>query len=67
MFHSDGANEKTKAKNVHPTLALAFLVKKRGEYATSLGTLEKSKSAGKRSEASLFLPSTKEIMEWKGQ
>ncbi|KAL2259875.1 hypothetical protein VTK26DRAFT_6302 [Humicola hyalothermophila] len=56
-------------KNVQPTLALAFLIKKRGEYAVSLlgadGGKSGSKSSKKRTSA-LFLPSTKEMLEWKG-
>jgi hypothetical protein len=51
-------------RNVHPTLALAFLIKKRGEYAVSLGQAAAS-NASKR-DSKMFLPSTKEMMEWKG-
>ena len=51
-------------RNVQPTLALAFLIKKRGEYAVSLGQAAAS-NASKR-DSKMFLPSTKEMMEWKG-
>ncbi|KAL2128316.1 hypothetical protein VTI74DRAFT_9357 [Chaetomium olivicolor] len=76
MFHQDAdANnhdEKSKGhkgkpgkRNVHPTLALAFLIKKRGDYAISIGEAGSSKSKSKR-ESNMFLPRTREIMEWKG-
>ncbi len=78
MFHQDmdgstlGSDRKSREvkknpprRNVQPTLALAFLIKKRGEYAASLGRASGNASASKR-ESKLFLPSTKEIMEWKG-
>jgi len=72
MFHHnedgsavDGKGKDQKRKpvkrNVQPTLALAFLIKKRGEYAASLG---KAASDAQR-DSKLFLPSTREIMEWK--
>ncbi|KAK3899797.1 hypothetical protein C8A05DRAFT_17818 [Staphylotrichum tortipilum] len=51
-------------RNVQPTLALAFLIKKRGEYAVSLGEAS-GKGANKR-DSKMFLPSTREMMEWKG-
>ncbi|KAL2173087.1 Rho GTPase activation protein [Thermothelomyces heterothallicus CBS 202.75] len=75
MFHHDadgvvldnkGKDQKKKPfrRNVQPTLALAFLIKKRGEYAMSL-----SKAAGEdasKRHSQMFLPSTREILEWKG-
>jgi len=75
MFHhdADGSSldnkgrdprKKPTRRNVQPTLALAFLIKKRGEYAVSL-----SKAAGddaSKRDSKLFLPSTKEMLEWKG-
>ncbi|KAK4156114.1 hypothetical protein C8A00DRAFT_12907 [Chaetomidium leptoderma] len=75
MFHQDletggvdskGKDQKKKPvrRNVQPTLALAFLIRKRGEYAVSLDEAA-SNDASKR-ESKMFLPSTKEIMEWKG-
>ncbi|KAH6857137.1 hypothetical protein B0I37DRAFT_369255 [Chaetomium sp. MPI-CAGE-AT-0009] len=75
MFHhdADGASLEGKGKdqkrkparrNVQPTLALAFLIKKRGEYAVSLSAAAKSDAA--RRDSKMFLPSTKEMMEWKG-
>ncbi|KAL2020611.1 hypothetical protein VTK56DRAFT_8101 [Thermocarpiscus australiensis] len=54
---------KSTKKNVHPILALAFLIKKRGEYAISLG---KASGNGSKRETKMFLPSTREILEWKG-
>ncbi|KAH6612814.1 hypothetical protein B0J18DRAFT_66956 [Chaetomium sp. MPI-SDFR-AT-0129] len=51
-------------RDVQPTLALAFLIKKRGEYAVSLS--EVAKTDGSKRNSTSFLPSTKEIMEWKG-
>lgn len=57
MFHlEEGGGAKGNQKNVHATLALAFLVKKRGEYLSSLGGRGKA----------AFLPSTKEMLAWKG-
>lgn len=75
MFHhdADGASLEGKGKdprkkparrNVQPTLALAFLIKKRGEYAVSLSDAAKSDAA--KRDSKMFLPSTKEMMEWKG-
>jgi hypothetical protein len=62
----DGRNEeqrrKDARKNVHPTLALAFLIQKRGEYVVWMG---KAASNSKR-ESKMFLPSTEEMLEWKG-
>ncbi|KAK3399621.1 putative RhoGAP group protein [Sordaria brevicollis] len=74
MFHTDDMNlpKKTAA---HPTLALAFLIKKRGDYARVMGKVVTSTGSGtgsgmtrkeRRRESELFLPSTREIMEWKG-
>ncbi|KAK0723508.1 Rho GTPase activation protein [Lasiosphaeria miniovina] len=72
LFHHESDSRKRKPKknnnnnnSVHPTLALAFLIKKRGEYTVSLDRLDAINS--KKNGPSLFLPSTKEIMEWKGQ
>ncbi|KAK3338746.1 putative RhoGAP group protein [Neurospora tetraspora] len=64
MFHTDNMNlgKKTAA---HPTLALAFLIKKRGDYAASIGKAATAPGRARR-ESELFLPSTREIMEWKG-
>ncbi|KAL2193950.1 hypothetical protein P885DRAFT_44039 [Corynascus similis CBS 632.67] len=75
MFHydADGGGIDSKARehrkklirrNVQPTLALAFLIKKRGEYAASLKKAA-GEDASKRA-SQMFLPSTKEILEWKG-
>jgi len=69
MFHQDvefvgGDQRKKPAKrNVQPTLALAFLIKKRGEYAISLG---RSADGATKRDSKMFLPSTREMMEWKG-
>ncbi|KAK0641389.1 Rho GTPase activation protein [Cercophora newfieldiana] len=64
MFHTDESGKgKNSTKNVHATLALAFLLKKRGEYVASLGKGEK----GEEKEEPGFLPSTREILEWKRQ
>ena len=53
-------------KEVHATLALAFLVKKRGEYMSAMerGSMW---GTGKREngDGDGFLPSTREILEWK--
>ncbi|KAK1758827.1 hypothetical protein QBC47DRAFT_96227 [Echria macrotheca] len=57
FFHlDDGGGAKGNTKNVHATLALAFLIRKRGDYLRSLGGREDG----------AFLPSTREMMEWKG-
>ncbi|KAK0736289.1 hypothetical protein B0T21DRAFT_383866 [Apiosordaria backusii] len=56
------SKKKTNRKNVHPTLALAFLIKKRGEYSATLG---KATNMGTKRDTQ-FLPTTKEIMQWKG-
>lgn len=62
---STESRRKSNKKSAHPTLALAFLIKKRGEYAmmlkqaTGMGNPKASKSATK------FLPSTDEILAWK--
>lgn len=50
-------------RNVQPTLALAFLIRKRGEYAVSLS--QRAAGSGSKRE-SKFLPSTREMLEWKG-
>ncbi|KXX76623.1 GTPase-activating protein SAC7 [Madurella mycetomatis] len=78
MFHQDTdasvlvSNHDTKSKeqkrksakrNVHPTLALAYLIRKRGEYAISLS---KASGNGAHTDSKLFLPSTREMLEWKG-
>ncbi|KAK1773159.1 Rho GTPase activation protein [Copromyces sp. CBS 386.78] len=68
MFQTDNMNlgKKTAA---HPTLALAFLIKKRGDYAASIGkaaAMATTTPGRARRESELFLPSTREIMEWKG-
>jgi hypothetical protein len=73
MFHQDAdveakgkdKNQKKKSpkRNVQPTLALAFLIKKRGEYAVSLGEAVANNASRRDSK---FLPSTREILEWKG-
>ena len=72
MFHTDNMSlgKKTAA---HPTLALAFLIKKRGDYAASIAKTTMTAATGTgttatgraRRESELFLPSTREIMEWK--
>ncbi|KAK3688810.1 hypothetical protein B0T22DRAFT_162295 [Podospora appendiculata] len=72
LFHTDeGKFGGRKNAAVHPTLALAFLIVKRGEYMGSLGRLDAvvmgGGGAGRRRESNMFLPSTKEIMRWKGQ
>ncbi|KAK4202362.1 hypothetical protein QBC40DRAFT_252195 [Triangularia verruculosa] len=56
------SKKKTNKKNVHPTLALAFLIKKRGEYSATLG---KATNMGTKRDTQ-FLPTTKEMMQWKG-
>jgi len=62
---STESKKKPNKKSAHPTLALAFLIKKRGEYAitlqqaTGMGNPKASKSATK------FLPTTDEILAWK--
>lgn len=67
MFHSDDGNRNSKTA-VHPTLALAFIIKKRGEY---MGALEREKEKNNlkglrgRRESNMFLPSTEEILQWK--
>lgn len=83
MFHQDmdgvgpgGGSSGSKSKdvkkgmgkrNVQPTLALAFLIRKRGEYAVTLASAAMGGSGSNRArDSTLFLPSTKEIMEWKG-
>ncbi|KAK0621972.1 hypothetical protein B0T17DRAFT_308251 [Bombardia bombarda] len=60
LFHSD--ETQTMKNAVHPTLALAFIIGERGKYLDSLGASNK----GKR-ESNMFLPSTKEMMQWKKQ
>ncbi|KAK0627387.1 hypothetical protein B0T14DRAFT_135395 [Immersiella caudata] len=64
MFHTDetGSGKKS-SRNVHATLALAFLIKKRGEYDISM----ERGQAGETKEEVGFLPSTREILEWRGQ
>jgi len=63
IFHTDESGRgKNSSRNLHATLALAFLVKKRGEYVTSMG---RGGNGEEREEAG-FLPSTREILEWKG-
>ncbi|KAK3948160.1 hypothetical protein QBC32DRAFT_65949 [Pseudoneurospora amorphoporcata] len=74
MFHTDNMNLGKKtwtASAAHPTLALAFLIKKRGDYAASIGkaaamAMTTTPGRARRRESELFLPSTREIMEWKG-
>jgi GTPase-activating protein SAC7 len=63
LFHSGGVKDKDKDKdsNVQPTLALAYLIKMRAEYTQSLGRVERSKRS-----SNMFLPSTREMMEWRG-
>lgn len=65
MFHSDDGHRNSKTA-VHPTLALAFMIKKRGEY---IGALEKEKERAKnlksRRDSNMFLPTTEEILQWK--
>ncbi|KAK4238332.1 hypothetical protein C8A03DRAFT_15201 [Achaetomium macrosporum] len=74
MFHQDAdagpldsknrdLKKKPVRRNVQPTLALAFLIKKRAEYAIRLD--EASKRDMTKRDSKLFLPSTREIMEWK--
>lgn len=69
MFHTDNMNL-PKRTAAHPTLALAFLIKKRGDYAATIGkvaTATGMTTTGRaRRESELFLPSTREILEWKG-
>ncbi|KAK4097904.1 hypothetical protein N658DRAFT_433193 [Parathielavia hyrcaniae] len=54
--------KKSAKRSVQPTLALAFLIQKRGEYAVLLGEAATT-SAFRRD--SKFLPSTREMLEWK--
>ena len=73
LFHQDvepvggvdskGREQQKKRRNVQPTLALAFLIKKRGEYALSLS--EASGKSNSKRDTRQFLPSTQEMMEWK--
>ncbi|KAL2163890.1 hypothetical protein VTH06DRAFT_3102 [Thermothelomyces fergusii] len=60
----DQIKNKAVRRNVQATLALAFLIKKRGEYAMSLRKAA-IEDASKRA-SQMFLPSTQEILEWKG-
>ncbi|KAK4188883.1 hypothetical protein QBC35DRAFT_179626 [Podospora australis] len=60
---SAGSRRRAGKKNVYPTLALAFLIKKRGEYSTTLGRATAASAARRDTK---FLPSTKEMMQWKG-
>ncbi|KAL0466255.1 Rho GTPase activation protein [Neurospora intermedia] len=64
MFHTDSMKLGKKAA-AHPTLALAFLIKKRGDYAARIGKAAMAPGHSRRA-SELFLPSTREIMEWKG-
>lgn len=75
MFHHDadgspatskGRDQRKKParRNVQPTLALAFLIKKRGDYAVALSAA--SKEAASKRDSKMFLPSTQEMLEWKG-
>ncbi len=59
-----GDGKGKKRRNVQPTLALAFLIKKRGEYALSLSEAAGA-GAGSKRDTRGFLPSTQEMMEWK--
>ncbi|KAK3937763.1 GTPase-activating protein SAC7 [Diplogelasinospora grovesii] len=66
LFHSQPARDGScsrKNNDAHPTLALAFLIVKRAEYTTSLGHLSHSR---RRRDSNMFLPSTREMMEWRG-
>ncbi|KAK3323209.1 hypothetical protein B0T19DRAFT_401550 [Cercophora scortea] len=68
LFHTDeGKFGGRKTAAVHPTLALAFLIVKRGEYMGSLGKVDMVMGGAGRRESNMFLPSTKEMMRWKGQ
>lgn len=60
---SSGGRRRAGKKNVHPTLALAFLIKKRGDYSATLGRATAASAARRDTK---FLPSTKEMMQWKG-
>lgn len=64
MFHTDNMKLGKKAA-AHPTLALAFLIKKRGDYVARIGKAAMAPGHSRRA-SELFLPSTREIMEWKG-
>lgn len=65
LFHSDESDRNSKVA-VHPTLALAFMIRKRGEYVGSLEREKEKHSKGMtRRESKMFLPTTKEIMQWK--
>ena len=63
LFHTDESDRNSKTA-VHPTLALAFMIRKRGEYVGSLGK-EQEKSSKSMRDSRMFLPTTKEIMQWK--
>ncbi|KAL2156750.1 hypothetical protein VTH82DRAFT_1496 [Thermothelomyces myriococcoides] len=71
MFHHDGdgvildSKKKSVKRNAQPTLALAFLIKKRGDYAMSLRKAAKEDESKRDSQ--MFLPSTSEILEWKAR
>ncbi len=77
LFHAEGmkggSGGREKSKHVHATLALAFLIKKRGDYAVSLGADGGGRGGTRGGEMregqkkAEFLPSTREILEWKGQ
>ncbi|KAK3986803.1 hypothetical protein QBC44DRAFT_344330 [Cladorrhinum sp. PSN332] len=64
---SADSRRRANKKNAHPTLALAFLIKKRGEYANTLkkatGMGDPNCKAAKKDPK--FLPSTKEMLDWK--
>jgi len=65
MFHTEESGKSgERRRNVHATLALAFLLKKRGEYVTAMGKSERGEEGG---EEPGFLPSTKEMLEWRLQ
>ena len=78
MFHiePETPGKKENKNAAHPTLALAFIIRKRGEYLASLGRVGSfpvSRAAtpglvmanGNRGD-STFLPSTEEILGWRG-
>jgi hypothetical protein len=62
LFHPKDTKSGSEAA-VKSTLALAFLIRKRSDYASSLQMMGKGIS---KRDSKMFLPTTKEIMEWKG-
>ncbi|KAK4225244.1 hypothetical protein QBC38DRAFT_268420 [Podospora fimiseda] len=62
---SADSRKKANKKNAHPTLALAFLIRKRGEYANVLKKATGMGDPRAKVKDPEFLPSTKEMLDWK--